>query len=703
MRKQPRIPSKGPVLQKKAAASVFKAETQSSTGQRLQHAIALHQRGELNAARGLYEQLLRAYPAHSQVLYYYASLLLQQGEHARALALYQQLLPLAPSEAAASIHGNMGVALKALGRLDEALGQYEQALILRPEWADAWNNRGNALREMGSVDAALESYEKTISYKPDYFQAHLNRAALLRAALRWDEALAGFDRALALEPENIECRSLRADVLHQLHRDEAALEDLEFILARQPDNAEFLNNYGNCLLRCQRHEEALAAFARAEESTGKQPAVLANRGNALLQTGEKEAALACFDEAVALDPDYAPGHACRGNALRELNRYKEAAESFRRALALEPKAHFIYSSLAQMQADEGRPERALDGYNRALAIAPEDVSALCGRASILVKLGDEAAGLADIDMALLKSPDSPRVRIASAGLHRQVGQLERAVEDARLAIDRIWRGYQSLRTDPASLQDKSPAPMRVDNAGDALIDLHAFLSAQAVPYFIAYGTLLGIYRDGDLLPFDKDMDIGLPWHLDRKALIRMFEASTDFQLHKHSKDKPDEDLEWHFAVVHKQKNIAIDLFFFKPEADGNLLSGFHHRPVPLVWRFTPIETGSISYRGVDLPAPADPERFLADIYGPEWRVPDPYFDSVVSGRSLDASCRDISRVYGYLRLFKQMNHRAWNKAYGYCHQLLTYDNDSWLNELGEWLKATAARRESLPLNACEEK
>jgi cytochrome c-type biogenesis protein CcmH/NrfG len=44
-------------------------------------------------------------------------------------------------------HINLGVALRAQGRLDEAIASYRQALSLQPDNAVAQTNLANALRE----------------------------------------------------------------------------------------------------------------------------------------------------------------------------------------------------------------------------------------------------------------------------------------------------------------------------------------------------------------------------------------------------------------------------------------------------------------------------------------------------------------------------------------------------------------------------
>ena len=48
-------------------------------------------------------------------------------------------------------HSNLGVTLQGLGRLDEAEASYNQAIALKPDYAEAHNNLGNTLKGLGRL------------------------------------------------------------------------------------------------------------------------------------------------------------------------------------------------------------------------------------------------------------------------------------------------------------------------------------------------------------------------------------------------------------------------------------------------------------------------------------------------------------------------------------------------------------------------
>ena len=48
-----------------------------------------------------------------------------------------------------------------------AVKYYENALALKPDYADAYANRGNILKDLKRLDEALASYESAIALNPD--------------------------------------------------------------------------------------------------------------------------------------------------------------------------------------------------------------------------------------------------------------------------------------------------------------------------------------------------------------------------------------------------------------------------------------------------------------------------------------------------------------------------------------------------------
>ena len=71
---------------------------------------------------------------------------------------------------------NRGIVLRSLQRPQEALANYDRAIAIKPNYAEAHNNRGNALYELRRVDEAIESYNRAIALKPNYPAAFVNRA-----------------------------------------------------------------------------------------------------------------------------------------------------------------------------------------------------------------------------------------------------------------------------------------------------------------------------------------------------------------------------------------------------------------------------------------------------------------------------------------------------------------------------------------------
>jgi Flp pilus assembly protein TadD len=101
----------------------------------------------------------------------------------------------------------LAVRLAALGRADEAVDVYRQAVQAQPSDAGAQQRLGRALFHLaGRPELALAPLEEAVRLRPDLAAAHSELGAVLAALGRHDEAVAAFAEAERLEPGHFDSR-----------------------------------------------------------------------------------------------------------------------------------------------------------------------------------------------------------------------------------------------------------------------------------------------------------------------------------------------------------------------------------------------------------------------------------------------------------------------------------------------------------------
>jgi tetratricopeptide (TPR) repeat protein len=127
------------------------------------------------------------------------------GRPDEAIAACDEAIRLDPKLAPA--HNNRGVALRDKGRLDEAIAAFKQAIRVEPKFAAAYNSLGAALRDMGEPDEAIAACDEAIRLEPRLSYAHNNRGVALKDKGRLDEAVAAYKAAIRVDPKNALARS----------------------------------------------------------------------------------------------------------------------------------------------------------------------------------------------------------------------------------------------------------------------------------------------------------------------------------------------------------------------------------------------------------------------------------------------------------------------------------------------------------------
>lgn len=260
--------------------------------------------------------------------------LLQAGNPAQARAVLQGIVQVQPGNPEA-LHF-LGVSHAMMGDLPRAELLVRQAILARPDYAEAHHTLGKMLQDLRRPDDAIQSFMQVTRLEPRCVEAYFRLGQLLEQRGRPMEALENYDRVIELDPRDARTHAYRGDVLVSLDRLADALGSYDRAIALDTGLGEAHGGRGDVLHKLDRLDEALASYdasIRLQPDLGREHA---NRGSVLQKLGRFEEALRSFERASALLPAVAEFRHDRGRALYELDRIEEALSEYSEALKLDP-------------------------------------------------------------------------------------------------------------------------------------------------------------------------------------------------------------------------------------------------------------------------------------------------------------------------------------------------------------------------------
>ena len=171
-------------IEKRLTESI--ANSKNPPPDQLQPIINLFNQGLLQNALSEATQMLKEYP-NSFVLYNIlggSNSGLMQFDI--AIDSYKRALVIKPDYADA--YNNIGSVLKKRNDFDEAISSYQQAIKIRPDFAEAYNNMGVALKDKGDPEAAIKCYKQALKIKHDFAEAYYNQGVVLFNTKQYDKA-----------------------------------------------------------------------------------------------------------------------------------------------------------------------------------------------------------------------------------------------------------------------------------------------------------------------------------------------------------------------------------------------------------------------------------------------------------------------------------------------------------------------------------
>lgn len=210
----------------------------------IERAITLFEQGRIEDAESICARVLERAPANAQALHLLGLAADRRGDPLGAVRHLEAAVHADPANGLFQL--NLGNALRALGRGDDALARYARATELAPARFAAWFNLAQLHVDRGAHDAAAAAFRRALALDPASGVARLGlAAALVDAAQGAADGRAAFAEALALletawerSPEVWRARYVLALALAGCARWTEAVGHLEALVAAHPEQAE---------------------------------------------------------------------------------------------------------------------------------------------------------------------------------------------------------------------------------------------------------------------------------------------------------------------------------------------------------------------------------------------------------------------------------------------------------------------------------
>jgi tetratricopeptide (TPR) repeat protein len=314
-------------------------------------------------------------------------------------------------------YNNRGSVHKARGKLDLAIADYNEALRLKPDFAEALKSRGDAYRAQGKADLA----------DADHAEAARIESGSPAPAIRIQQAQAA---APAAEPGSAQDHLKRGIAHGQKGEVDRAIAEFNKAIAVKPDAVTFYSR-GVAHMQKRDNDNAIADFTEAIRLQPDYADAVVNRANVYAVKGDADEAIAGYTEAIRIKPDFALAYVNRGRAymrgeqfytglhdLAEATRIERAfAKALLEAVVYRAATKILGGSsasagviVAQGGAQglvaigaarfvQGRYLETISDCEAAIQLNPNLADAFLLRGASLIAQGDIERGIADLKQA----------------------------------------------------------------------------------------------------------------------------------------------------------------------------------------------------------------------------------------------------------------------------------------------------------------
>lgn len=162
--------------------------------------------------------------------------------------------------------------------------------------------------------------------------------------------------------------------------------------------------------------------------------------------------------------------------------------------------------------------------------------------------------------------------------------------------------------------------MDPDEAKEDLLAIREILKAYGIRFYLAFGTLLGAYRSGSFIPWDKDIDIMIIGHSKEK--LKQLVVGKIFEEHGFNVMR-----NWEGLTTVNRGKAYIDIYVFSRLGNNYRCKILTPQKVCTAKFMLPTReinpSSIIKFIGKEWHTP-EPNKYLTRIYG-DWKTPNKKF------------------------------------------------------------------------------
>jgi tetratricopeptide (TPR) repeat protein len=401
--------------------------------------LELFQAGNLEAAEGEFQAIVKAAPQAAEPYFALGRIALARGFLEQAESLLRKSIQLRPDFIEAC--HTLGIILFQEKKYDEAREVLERVIQQRPNYGLAYSNLGSVYLSLGQSDEALKQFQKALKVKPaegeTLFRANLQLGLIHARRKESSVALQYLEAARSVNPWETELLFTLAETHFDLRQEAAALETVKQIRKLTDGDPENRLKLGLLLVENSLYDEAVKDLEQARHGLVPDFDLLYGLATAYYHSNRNSDALLVLQEALRLRPSEPSAYYLMALVYAAI-KDPRVIDALRNCVAADPTRDDAWEALSQEIIKRQAFSDGVNIFREYVRDFPQKPLSHILLGEILMQQQDLPGALAEFQRALQLAPTLARAHFSVGFIHKEMGQYE----DARRSLE------EALRLDP---------------------------------------------------------------------------------------------------------------------------------------------------------------------------------------------------------------------------------------------------------------